>query len=94
MTTGGGHPHKRIEMAQRITNEVTIATFPFIEDIPWTAYFLYDFRMCCKKKIQNEIQNPLALSFPQWGEGDNSLIFSEFWNIKIRTELNGGNHAQ
>jgi len=52
-------------MAQMTTNEVTMATFLVIEGLFSTAYFLYDFRLRCKKKIQNEIQNPLTLSFPQ-----------------------------
>jgi hypothetical protein len=56
-------------MAQMTTNEVTMATFLVIEGLFSTAYFLYDFRLSCKKKIQNETQTE--------GKGDNGLIFFE-----------------
>jgi len=75
------------------TNEVNTATFLFIEALLSTAYFLYDFRLCCKEKIQNEIQNPLTPSFPQREKEANGLIFFEIWNIKIRTELKEETHV-
>jgi len=57
-------------MAQMTISEVTVATFLLIEAILSTAYFLYDFRLCCKKKIQNP-----SFHFSPRGNGDNGLIF-------------------
>jgi hypothetical protein len=41
LTTDGGHPNKRIEMAQMTTNELTIATFLFIVAPPFALLFFY-----------------------------------------------------
>jgi hypothetical protein len=65
-----------MEMAQMTTNEVIIATFLVIESLLSTAYLLYDFTLCCKEKIQNEIQDPSLYPFRS-GEGRDGLIFFE-----------------
>ena len=78
------------------TNKLTTTMFLLMEALLSSACFLYDFRLRCKRKIQNEIHNPhLFFTIPSEIKKSEieGLIFLEIWNIKIHMEIKEETHV-
>jgi hypothetical protein len=69
-------------MAQMTMNELIMATFLLTVAPPSALYFLYNFRLGCKKKIQK------ILGLVQ--KKKKSLIFFKILNIEVSIRTQGG----